>query len=101
MLTYENSKNTFDQPLFIVEVHTRFKSPFWIWAQQKYLKPTVCSVFYVLQNDVSHEKGTFKFHSLPLITTIRGWGGTPNYEYVKDNYRLPLVYVPNLFFLQL
>lgn len=50
----------------------------------------------IKQNDVSHKKVTFKVHSLPLLITIGGWGKTP--KYVKDNYRLPLVYVPNLFF---
>lgn len=63
--------------LFSIELHTRFTPPSWIEASHKYVKQTICLVFYGVRNLLSQVRGTFKFVDLLLTTPVSRGGAKP------------------------
>lgn len=52
---------------FCVEINTRFRPPFRVVELHKYFKHTNCSVFFDLQSEESHDRGTFKVLEFNLV----------------------------------
>lgn len=63
--------------LFCIELHTHFTPPSWIEASHKYVKQTICLVFYGVRNLLSQVRGTFKYVDLLLTTPVSRGGAKP------------------------
>lgn len=73
------------QPFFCVEIHLRFRPPFWIWTSigANIVSTPFVLPLYDLQNEGSHDRGTFKFLQLSsyLCPTFPTWFSTRSLKY--------------------